>query len=712
MGNANSKVPAAHDERLTAALEPKSIAVVGASDNPEKIGGRPIKYMLRAGYKGRIYPVNPNRPVIQGLKAYPDIASLPEAPDLAIVAVPGMGAVDAVAACAKRGVKVAVVITSGFGEIGEEGKRAQDEMLRTARAAGMRIVGPNTQGIANFANGAIATFSTIISEVDPMDGPVGIVSQSGAMSVVPYAFLRNQGIGVRHTHATGNESDLTVADFALAVALDPEVRLLLLYLEAIADPAQLARAAAVARERGLPIIALKAGVSARGAAAASSHTGALATEDRVVDAFFRQHGIYRVPDIRSLVNAADLYLKGWKPQGRRMVAISNSGASCVMAADAAEKHGLELARFDEPTRAELRAVLPEFGASGNPIDLTAALLTNSGMFSDLLPVLARRNATDAVFVSLAASGVGYDVPRFVRDCAQYVAQTGNPLAVAAPLEATARQFQAAGLAAFAHDIDAVAALAQFIDHTALMRRPQAEARPFAPVSLPAGASHFLSEADSLELLAAHGFPTVPFRLCRTARQAQAAFDAIGGPVAVKACSAEIPHKSEHGLVHLDVRTAEAAATACEEISRKLATMKVADGAVVVAAMRRAQHEFVVGARVDPRFGTLVMLGDGGKYVEALPDIVLLRYPFTEADVIERLHTLRIAPLFAGVRGEPPIALGALARLAVRLGALLASAGDAIASIDLNPVMAGATDADTVIVDALIERAQPSREGKR
>jgi acyl-CoA synthetase (NDP forming) len=665
--------------------------------------------MLRAGYKGRLYPINPNRPEIQGLKAWPSIEALPEAPDLAIVAVPGMGAVAAVAACAKKGVKVAVVITSGFGEIGEEGKRAQEEMVRTARAAGMRIVGPNTQGIANFANGAIATFSTIISEVEPTDGPVGIVSQSGAMSVVPYAFLRKQGIGVRHTHATGNESDLTVADFALAVALDPEVKLLLLYLEAIADPDKLARAAQVARERGLPIVALKAGVSARGAAAASSHTGALATEDRVVDAFFRQHGIYRVPDIRSLVNAADLYLKGWKPGGRRMVAISNSGASCVMAADAAEKHGLTLAQFDEPTRAELRAVLPEFGASGNPIDLTAALLTNSGMFSDILPTLAKHDATDAVFVSLAASGLGYDVPRFVRDCAAFVAETGKPLAVAAPLETTLQQFRAAGLAGFAHDIDAVSALAQFIHHSELVRRPRALPLPFPQVALPRSAGRYLSEADSLTLLSEYGFPAVPFRLCRTGKEAVAAFETLGAPVAVKACSAEIPHKSEHGLVLLNRRTAADTAAAFEEIAGRLAAMKVSDGAVIVAAMRPALHEFVVGARLDPRFGTLVMLGDGGKYVEALPDITLLRYPFTEDDVMERLGTLRIAPLYAGVRGEPPLALGALARLAVRLGALVAGAGGTIASFDLNPVMVGAKDSDTVIVDALLERApgQPS-----
>lgn len=706
-------IPLHARDALSAALDPQSIAVIGASDNPEKIGGRPIKYMLLARYAGRLYPINPNRAEIQGLKAYPDIASLPEAPDLAIIAVPGMGAVSAVEACAKRGVKIAVIVTSGFGEIGEAGKRAQDDMVRIARAAGMRIVGPNTQGLANFSKGAIATFSTIISEVAPLDGPVGIVSQSGAMSVVPYAYLRRQGIGVRHTHATGNESDLTVADFALAVALDPEVKLLLLYLEAIADPDRLALAARVARDRGLPVIALKAGVSARGAAAASSHTGALATEDRVVDAFFRQHGIWRVPDIRSLVNAADLYLKGWRPSGRRFVAVSNSGASCVMAADGAEKHGLVLAQFDTETRSELRRVLPEFGASGNPIDLTAALLQNNAMFSELLPMLAKRDTTDAVFVSLPASGAGYDVPRFARDCAGFIAQTGKPLIVAAPLQSTLDMFRATGIPAFEYDIDAIAALGQFIAHSDLMRKAAAPPATVPPVTLPEQSGRYISEADSLVLLAEAGFPAVPFRLCLTGKEAVAAFDTLcrrnGDAVAVKACSAQIPHKSEHGLVYLGIRTATDAQQAFDAISAKFAAMKVSDGAVIVAAMRPALHEFVVGARLDPRFGTLVMLGDGGKYVEALPDVALLRYPFSEEDVLEQLATLRIAPLYAGVRGEPALALGALARLAVRLGAVVDGANGAIASIDLNPVMVGATDEATVIVDALIERSEASLE---
>jgi hypothetical protein len=333
------------------------------------------------------------------------------------------------------------------------------------------------------------------------------------------------------------------------------------------------------------------------------------------------------------------------------------------------------------------------------------------MFSELLPVLAKRDATDAVFVNLAASGTGYDVPRFARDCAGFVAATGKPLVLSAPLDSTLVAFRDAGIPAFEYDIDAIAALGQFFAHNELMRRPAAKPLAFSPISLPMRPGRFISEADSLALLAEGGFPAVPHRLCRTPKEAIAAFEALagqGGAVAVKACSAEIPHKSEHGLVHLNRKTAAETAAAFEDVFAKLATMRVSDGAVIVAAMRPALHEFVVGARLDPRFGTMVMLGDGGKYVEALPDIALLRYPFSEHDVQEQLGKLRIAPLYKGVRGEPPLALGALAKLAVRLGAMLECANGAIASIDLNPVMVGAQDADTVIVDALIERSQPGR----
>ena len=244
---------------LESALNPQSVAVIGASENIHKIGGRPIYYMQKHGFGGRIYPINPSREEVQGLKSYASLAALPEAPDLAMVVVGGDKAVEAVAQCAARGVKSVVVVASGFGETGEEGRAVQRAMVDTARAAGMRLYGPNTQGLANFGTGALAGFSTMFVEVPPADGPVGIVSQSGGMSAMAYGLLRGRGLGVRHVHATGNEADITVSDLAWAVAHDPDVKLLLLYLENIADPELLARTAAYARERDLPIIAVKAG---------------------------------------------------------------------------------------------------------------------------------------------------------------------------------------------------------------------------------------------------------------------------------------------------------------------------------------------------------------------------------------------------------------------------------------------------------------------
>ena len=276
---------------LRAALAPSSIAIVGASDNPHKVGGRPILYMKRYGYRGAIYPINPGRAEVQGLKAYKAIGEVPVAPDLAVIAVAGDEAVRAVEECAAKGVRVAVVMTSGFGELGAEGKRSQARMAAAAQAAGMRLVGPNCQGLANFATGAVANFSTVFHEIEARDGPVAIVSQSGACSQAIYVLARQRGLDVRHVHATGNEADVTVADLAEEIVREEGVRLVLLYMEAIQRPEVLARAAELARARDLPIVAVKAGRTQSGVQAASSHTGALASEDRVIDAFFARHSL-------------------------------------------------------------------------------------------------------------------------------------------------------------------------------------------------------------------------------------------------------------------------------------------------------------------------------------------------------------------------------------------------------------------------------------
>ena len=689
---------------LQAALDPQSIAIIGASENPNKIGGRPIMYMKRHGYKGKIYPINPSRAEIQGVKGYPSLAALPEVPELAIVIVGGDSTVPTVLECAERGVKTAIIIASGFAETGKEGRAIQDDMVARSRAKGMRLVGPNTQGLANFGNGAIACFSTLFVEVEPRDGPVAVVSQSGGMAAVTYGLLRGRGMGVRHVHATGNEADINVAALAWAVAHDADVKLMLLYLENIADPELLAEAAEFARGRDLPIVAVKAGRTESGAKAASSHTGSLANEDRVVDAYLRRHGIWRARDPHQMALAAEMYLKGWHPGGRKLVVISNSGASCVMGADTAEANALPLAELSTRTRTDVAAKLPGFATTTNPIDLTAALLSNSHLFGDVLPIVAKDPAADLFFINIPVAGAGYDVEMFARDTAAFAEATQKPVAVSAWQEPVAAPFRAAGMPVYANETEALGALSQLASHTALLRRPRAAWGKPAPVEVPAGKSAFLNEVESLELLARHKLPVVAYRLCRTAAEARSAFEAIGAPVVVKACSVDIPHKSEHGLVAVNVKSADDVARLFDSQWKKMGDMRAARDGVIVAAMRKAQRELMIGARIDPHFGPVVVVGDGGKYVEALKDFALLVPPFDAAEVKEALRGLRIAPLLDGVRGDPPLDLDALAAAAIGVGQLIGASRGKIASIDLNPVMVGAKGEGVVIVDALVERA--------
>ncbi len=690
--------------RLEAALDPKSIAIIGASENPNKVGGRPVHYLDKFGFKGKIFPINPSRTEVQGYKCYNSLADLPEAPDMVIVAVAGDNAIAAVEDCAARGVKIAVVMASGFGEVDAVvGKAKERRMVEVAHKAGMRIVGPNSQGLANFGTGAIASFSTMFMDMDRAEGHVAMLSQSGALSTVPVGFLRQRGIGVRHTHATGNDADISVGELAVAVAEDPEVKLLLLYLESIPEKKYLEELAAVALDRDLPIIALKSGRSEAGRQAAQSHTGALANEDRVVDAFFEHHGIWRAPDMRGLVEATELYLKGWKPQGRRLVAISNSGAVCVLTADAATAVGMPMATLAPETDKKLKGILPSFATTTNPIDLTAALLSNSRLFGDILPVIAEDPAADAFLIGVPVAGPGYDVAAFARDSAAFGKQTGKPLVIAATQRSVADQFASEGLSVFPTETEAVSALHQFLAHRELMARTLARRARRVAASPPvlSAATTMLNEADSLALLAARGIPVVPHRLCRSRAEAVAAFEAIGGPVVVKGCSADIAHKSELGLVKLGVRTREEAGEVwaqMEDIIRKHGARF--DG-VIIAAMAGGRREIMIGAHRDAVFGPVVAVGDGGKYVEIFRDTALLLPPFSKDDAREALGRLRVAPLFAGVRGESPMDVESLCDAAVKIGALMLDPAARVMSLDLNPVLLDTAGKGCVVVDAVV-----------
>jgi acyl-CoA synthetase (NDP forming) len=684
---------------LRSALSPRSVAVIGASDNPHKVGGRPILYLQRYGYRGAIYPVNPGRASVQGLRAFSRLEDLPESPDLAIVAVAGDEAVRAVQSCAAQGVKVAVVMASGFGETGPEGLRVQESMVETARRAGMRLIGPNCQGLANFATGLVANFSTIFHELEGRDGPVAIVSQSGANSQAIYTLLHEKGLGVRHVHATGNEADVSVADLAAAVIEDPGVGLVLLYMEAIKDPPTLALAAEAARSKGIPIVALKAGRTARGQKAASSHTGALASEDRVVDAFFERHGIWRAADPQELVSAAALYLSGRRPRGKRLVVISNSGASCVMAADYSEQRAMPLAPVSNDAKEKLKKVLPGFAALDNPIDVTGALLGSPQLLGAVLPVIGNDAQSELVLLALPVAGTGYDVPRFAGDLSDFQKKYGHAVALAAPQASVRAPFEQAGIATFASEREAMDALVQLADHAALLRR---DAAPVAAPA-PAGRQRGLNEFESLAWVSKAGLAVIEHVLCRHEDEVLAACRVLGGEVVLKACSRALPHKSDHGLVALGVDDPLAE---FHRLRQRVGELGARFEGVIVARKARPGRELALGARLDAQFGPVVLVGDGGVYLEALKDFRLLLPPFTQAQVLEKLGELRIAPLLGSLRAQPPRDTQAFARMAVALGEAMLSSKGAVAAVDINPVAVFETGAGAVALDALVIISAP------
>jgi acyl-CoA synthetase (NDP forming) len=382
------------------------------------------------------------------------------------------------------------------------------------------------------------------------------------------------------------------------------------------------------------------------------------------------------------------------------VIVSNSGATCVMAADAASQAAMPLAALGDATQAGLRAVLPAFAATANPIDITAALLTNSRLFSEILPVIAADPAVDACLIGVPVAGAAYDVPAFARDAAAFGVATGKPLVVAAPQTAVAAEFTAAGLPVYPYETQAIAALDGFLRHHDLMARASGAPSPL-PVQAPApGPSRALNEADSLALLARAGVAVVAHRLCHSEDAAIAAAEIFGGPIVLKGCSADVTHKSEHDLVRLGLTGADAIRAAFRDCRRILLERGFRFDGVLVAAMTRGRREMLIGAHRDPVFGPVVVIGDGGKYVEAMPDTTMLLPPFTPAEVEAALARLRIAPILRGVRGEPALDVPAFRAAAIAVGRLMLEDAT-LAGVDINPLLLDVEGC--VAVDAVVLR---------
>ncbi|SAI59380.1 acyl-CoA synthetase [Bordetella ansorpii] len=691
---------------LTRLLDPAVIAVLGASDDPIKPGGRVIEYAQRYGYRGKLFPVS-RRDTVQGLPAYARLEDLPQSPDLVVIALPEAQIADALRSAIAMGAGAAIIFASGYAEMGEQGRAMQEEIAAIARAGNLRLIGPNTQGAANFATGAIGHFGTIIDQLEPRPSPIGIVSQSGAGSQIIYTRLHALGLGAKYMVATGNEADLDVADLIEAYVADDGIQLVLAYAESIKQPAKLARAARRAREKGVPILMAKAGRTQSGQRTAASHTGALASEDRVVDAFLEKHGILRVADFEELAVLAPLFLGPRGRPGKRLISISNSGASCVLSADAAEACGLQLLPFDDGFKATLAEVLPSYIVPGNPIDMTTATLRSPDLFNQILQRIARADNADLVFVGFPIGGRGYDFDKFARELRAFSDASGIPAAVSINQDWAAECFLRHGIAAFTSERRAVQALAMVAAyHDRLAWAPDG-ASAEADAAFAAGPeSGALDEAASMALLAQADLPVVRHAVCGGVDEVLAAWrqwDSV--PVVLKGVSAAISHKSEYGLVKVGLKTGEALRAAAGELLEVLARHGEPAPRLMLAEMVPADVEIMVGAHVDAAFGPVVAVGHGGVLVEALDDIQFLAAPVTHEQALAAIGRLQVARAFQATRGLPAVDADGLARVLVRLGALIADGRHGIESLDINPVRVRRGPHAPVIVDALVVRGE-------
>jgi acetate---CoA ligase (ADP-forming) len=588
-------------------FRPKSVAVIGASSDGNRIGGRPVAYSKRA-YKGAIFPVNPNQTEIQGLRAYASIRDVPGEIDQAIIAVPAKAAMQAADDCIAKGVKAAVMFSSGFAEVGSEGRAMQVELARRCAAGGMRLVGPNSLGMFNAHIGLYSTFSSYFDPLWPRTGPVSIVSQSGAFGTYFLAIAAERGLGFSHCVATGNEADVDVAACVDWLADDPATSVIMIYLEGCRDGARLRAALARAAANRKPVVAMKVGVSEQGVAAIASHTGSLAGSDAVFDAVFRECNVHRARSLDELVDVVYACSGGVFPKSPRLGVVTLSGGVGIQMADAAAELGLELPRMPEAAQQKVLAMVP-FAGPANPVDATAQVINDWSMFTKILGIVADEGNVDSVISFLAHTGTTPGLmdrlkPAFLEVRARFPDRVFILCARMPP--DIAETFAAIGFLIFedpTRAVAAVAALARLGDGFARPSVGQPDIQQAAP--LPAGA---IDEAEAKRLLGAAGIQFAPERTARTRDEAVAAADAIGFPAVLKVLSPDIAHKSEAGGVVLGLRNAEEVASGYDAMMARVrarAPQARIDGALV-ARMIEGGIETVIGTKRDSVFGPVVM----------------------------------------------------------------------------------------------------------
>lgn len=699
-------------------LKPRSVAIIGASADTDKLTGRPLAYLEKLGYRDTIYLVNPRYPTIGNRPCYPDAAALPEAPDVAIVLVGASRVIETIGQLRAIGAGAAIVLASGFGESGEEGQR-QQRALKDA-AGPMRLLGPNTIGLINITDGIALSASAALVGADFVAGSIALISQSGGILGSLLSRAQAQGIGFSKLVATGNECDLGVADFIGYCANDPATKVIALYLEGLRDPAHFERAVIAARRAGKPVVAFKVGRSESGAQSAASHTGALAGSDAAYEALFKQLGVIRAERYSDLLDIPMALSCAPTLTGRRLAVVTSTGGAASLLADAAGMAGFDMPPPDAATAARLKA-LDIAGATldRNPIDVTLAGV-KSAYFRTIIDSLIESPSYDAIAVVLGSSALNN--PETVgQPLREGAARSAKPVLgfVSPDAPLLVRQLNMAGVPTFASPEGCLVAL------DALWRSAQGSAEGSTPEAMTAPAIPAISadmrallrpgplnEAESKTLFAKFGLPVTREVATPTAAAAATVAESFAGNVVVKILSRDVLHKSEAGGVAVNVAPADVADT-CAKMAAAFtqATAKPPEG-FLVQELVAGGVELILGVSRDPQLGPAILLGAGGITAELFKDTSLRLAPVSRDEARAMIDELKSAPLLKGYRGRPVADQAALIDAIVAFSTMVLTLGNQLQEAEINPLFVlpegrGVVAADGVVVIAPPASATPA-----
>jgi acetate---CoA ligase (ADP-forming) len=688
---------------LSPLFAPRVVAVIGASTDPLKIGGRPISYLKAKGFGGRIIPVNPKAKEIQGLPVLPAITDVDGEVDLAICAVPGEHALTTLEDCARKGVRAVIMFSAGFAEVGADGKVAQDRLAAIAREAGMRLMGPNCMGVANLSTGMIASFHPVFGFELPA-GRIGLVSQSGAFGGLCMQMARERGVGFSYMITTGNEADVQASDALAYLAVDKETAVIMLYLEGCRDGAGMLEALELLRRNGKPVVAIKLGRTDVGAKAAQSHTAALAGADAVFDAVFRQYGVYRASNIEEFFDVGIATAIGCLPRNNKVGLITVSGGVGVLMADDAAARGLDVAELPAATQAKFKRLVP-FAGVRNPLDVTGQIINDRSLLERAAALVLGECDYGSVVCYQGSSASDPQIAKEQLAVWLRIKQAfpDRLITISGLLSPEFQKgVEAAGMPTArdpTHSLRAIAALHRFATTFALpFARPRV-----APAKDKLGRGN-LNEVDAMAVLARAGLPVVEERLVTSAEAAVAAAATLGYPVVMKVVSADIPHKTDVGGVRLKLADGDAVSRAFDGILRDVGAAAPAakiDGCLVAPMIGGNGVETIIGVTSDALFGPVVMFGLGGVLVEALGDVVFRVAPFDEAEAHRMIREIRAYRVLAGVRGAPPSDVAALAEALAALSRFAFAYADQIVSVEANPFLVRPNGQGAIALDAIV-----------